>query len=174
MVGVGLRARNGGLKQRTGSVLLTALVIVSGLAAVAASLHLMFKGELDQNVELQRISLAKLQTLYLAEMGVNHVMFGANRAANVAAANPFMPLGAVASSSISVDFTQHVALTRGVAGAQSSCLVTRTGTHDFRVDASLSLPGVGNFTRRVDFSAAYDAGGVGQPAAWELSAYKVY
>lgn len=159
--------------RRKGSVLLISLLLAVGLATIIAGLHLMLKSQMDQAVQVQKISLARLQVNYLAEMGVNHLMFEANRAANVAAANPFAPLGAGAGSAIAVDFTPRVAMTRGVTGAVARCVITRTDTATFRSEATLTVPGVGTFNRAVTFTAAYDAGGEGQPAAWELTSYGV-
>ncbi|MEB3285184.1 MAG: hypothetical protein VKN33_07860 [Candidatus Sericytochromatia bacterium] len=160
-------------RRRTGSVLLISLLLAVGLATIIAGLHLMLKAQMDQAIQVQKISLARLQVNYLAEMGVNHVMFEANRAANVSLANPFTPLGAGVGSAIALDFTPRVAMTRDRAGALARCVVTRTDSANFRVDATLTVPDVGTFTRSVTFGAAYDAGGAGQPAAWELAQYGV-
>ena len=171
MVAVASTRVSGG--RRTGSVLLISLLLAVGLATIIAGLHLMLKSQMDQAVQVQKISLARLQVQYLAEMGVNHLMFEANRGANVAAANPFAPLGAGTGSAIAVDFTPRVAMTRGVTGALARCVLTRADAATFRVDATLTVPQVGTFNRSVTFAAAYDAGGVGQPPAWELTNYGV-
>jgi hypothetical protein len=159
------------VKARRGNLIVTAFFVTIGIAVVVGGIHAVVQTQLERSFELQRISLARLQSTYLAEMGLNHVMYEANRASKRATANPFTPLGTVAGSSISLDFKDNVAMTRGVAGAVASCLVTRNAPTTFQVDATLTLPGVGTFRKRVTFGAAYDS--VSSPPAWELTSYTV-
>lgn len=161
------RARGG----RRGNLIVTAFFVMVGIALVVGGLQTVLKSQLETAMELQRISIARLQSTYLAEMGLNHVMYEANRAAKRATTNPFTPLGTPLGSSISLDFKQNVAMTRDVSGAVASCLVTRTGASAFQVDATLTVPDVGTFKKRLTFSAAYDA--ASSPPAWELATYDI-
>ncbi|MEB3222235.1 MAG: hypothetical protein VKS61_09175 [Candidatus Sericytochromatia bacterium] len=156
---------------RRGNLVLTAFFLTVGIAVIVGGVQAVLKAQLNNALVLQHISLARLQSTYLAEMGLNHVMYEANRSSKRATANPFTPLGLPAGSSISLDFKDNVAMTRGVSGAVASCLVTRTGTNAFQVDSTLTVPDVGTFRKRLTFAAAYDA--ASSPPAWELSAYDI-
>lgn len=156
---------------RRGGIVVTAFGIAVLIALLVGGIHTALRTQLDNAAAVQRISLARLQSTYLAEMGLNHLMYEANRASKRATANPFTPLGTPVGSSLSLDFKENVAMTRGLAGAVASCLVTRTGANAFRIEATLTVPEVGTFQKRLTFSAAYDA--AESPPAWELTAYDI-
>lgn len=170
-----LRTPFGRLKARArrGSLVVTSFVVVVGMAVIVGGIHQMLKSQLESAYELQRISFAKLQARYLAEMGVNHMMYTANKTAYVGTANPWSSLGmgTTSGNAISIDFKDKVAMTRGVSGATAACTVTRGAGNAFTVVSSLTVPNVGTYTKTVGFTATYDAGGGGYPAAWELSAF---
>lgn len=164
------------LRARRGSLVVTSFVVIVGMAVIVGGIHQMLSSQLDQAYEMQRISFARLQAKYLAEMGVNHMMYVANKTANVGTANPWSPTGLAATtgSAISVDFKDQVAMTRGVSGASATCQVTRTAANAFSVAATLVVPGVGTYNETVTFSAAFDAGGGGYPPAWELASFQSF
>lgn len=163
-------------RARRGSLVVTSFVVIVGMAMIVGGIHQMLSSQLEQSYELQRISFAKLQVKYLAEMGVNHMMYVANKTANVGTANPWstISMGAGTGSAISVDFKDKVAMTRGVTGASATCTISRTGANAFSVLGTLVVPDVGTYTETVTFSATYDAGGGGYPPAWELTAFQSF
>lgn len=147
-----------------GSMVVTVFVILACLMLVVGGLNVFLQQQIRQSTDIQRISLAKLQTLYLAEMGVNQVMYYANQGTHVALADPF-PV--VDGASVQYDFQPNVAMVRGVSGAGAICVVSRTGASNFRVDATLTVPNVGTFTRAVTFVTAKPA------TQWVLSTYTI-
>lgn len=165
-------------RARRGSLVVTSFIVIVGMAMIVGGIHQMLSTQLDQAYEIQRISFAKLQVKYLAEMGVNHMMYIANKTANVGdgTTNPWsaISMGAGTGSAISVDFKDKVAMTRGVSGASATCTISRTGANAFSVLGTLVVPNVGTYTETVSFSAAYDAGGGGYPAAWELASFQSF
>ena len=164
------------LRARRGSLVVTSFIIVVGMAVIVGGIHQMLSAQLTSAYEIQRISFAKLQVKYLAEMGVNHMMYTANKTAYVAQANPWsnISLGATTGSAIAIDFKDKVAMTRGVSGASATCTITRTAASAFSCLATLVVPNVGTYTDTVTFTATYEAANGGYPAAWELSAFQSY
>lgn len=153
------------MKGRRGSLVVTAFVIVVGMAMMVAGIQTMLKNQLDQTLTIKDISLAKTQVIYLAEMGVNHVMYIANSDAKIGAADPWpMAQGTTAT----FDFKNYVAMTKNVSGATATCTVQRTAAASFQCDATLYIPSVGTFTKRCDFSATQAS------PVWKLSAFQSY
>lgn len=152
---------------RRGSLVVTAFMIVIGMAVMVGGIHAMLKNQLDQTLTIKDISLARTQAVYLAEMGVNQLMYDANKGATGNALTPWpMAIGSKAT----YDFKANVALVRNNAStaAKAYCDITRTATNSFRCDASLEVPGVGTFSKRVDFTAAYTL------PVWKLTALQAY
>lgn len=151
---------------RRGSLVVTSFIIVIGMALMVGGIHTMLKNQLDQTLTIKDISLAKTQVVYLAEMGVNNLMYIANSNANIGVALPWpMAVSAYAD----YDFKPYVAMVRGLASpAAANCRLTRTAIHSFRCDATLTVPTVGTFTKRIDFTAAQAA------PVWKLTAYQTF
>lgn len=168
--------RTSPFRARRGSLVVTSFIIVVGMAVIVGGVHQMLSAQLNSAYEIQRISFAKLQAKYLAEMGVNHMMYVANKTANVTSANPWstIALGTTTGSAVSIDFKDKVAMTRGVTGASASCTITRTAASSFSCLATLVVPNVGTYTDTVTFSAAYEAANGSYPAAWELATFTSY
>ena len=162
---VGLRFARSKAAQR-GNLIVTAFVIVMGMMLVFGGINTFLQQQIATSTTMEGIGYAKLQTLYLAEMGLNQVMYTANQAANVGQPNPF-PVGTATGSAASFDFTQQVAMVRGGAANAAHCVVVRTGALSFQVDAYLNVPKVGNFTKSITFSAAQSG------SAWVLASYNV-
>lgn len=156
-------------KRRRGSVILISLIAVLALTMTVGAVQVMLVERMRQSTIGTEASLARRQALYLAEMGLNHVMFQAN----LAPAQPF-PV----SAPMTLDFTETIAMTRGRAGAKATCVITPqppypwTPRPAFGVTAELRLPH-GTFTRSVYFDvgrATHPAPGAAAPQ-WALTRY---
>ena len=147
-----------------GSLTVAAMVIILGMMVMVGGIHFFMQEQMRQSYEIQKISFARLQTLYLAEMGVNQIMYEANKAANASRPDPF-PVASGAA--IALNFKGNVALVRSDASGAADCIVTRTGTDAFRVDATLVSTDTGTFNRTVNFT-------VGKPGGqWVLTSYRI-
>lgn len=87
-----------------GSLLVVSFVFVIATILVFSGLYTVLKEQMRQSLEIKEATSAKTQAFYLAEMGINELMFLANRD------NAF-PAGVTF-----IDFTDHVKMTR-TAGA---------------------------------------------------------
>ena len=156
-------------QRRRGSVILISLIAVLALTMTIGTVQVMLVERMRQSTIGTEASLARRQALYLAEMGLNHVMFQAN----LTPAQPF-PF----STPATLDFTEAITMTRGRAGAKATCLLTPqppypwTPRPAFGVTAELRLP-EGTFTQSVYFDvgrAAHSAPGAAAPQ-WVLTRY---
>ena len=98
-------------KARRGSLVVTAFMIVIGMTVMVGGIHTILKNQLEQTLTIKDISLAKTQAVYLAEMGVNHLMYIANQDSNVGVASPWpMAIGTYAD----YDFKANIAMVRAL------------------------------------------------------------
>lgn len=107
---------------RPGNFIVTSFMLVMAMVVIMGSLSFFLKEQIRQATEIQWVSMRKLQALYLAEMGINHAMFEANKSPD--SQNPGSVLGLTAAQHKFVDFTQNVAMVRGQSPAadfQASC-----------------------------------------------------
>lgn len=157
------------LERRRGSVILISLIAVLALTMTIGTVQVMLVERMRQSTAGTEASLARRQALYLAEMGLNHVMFQAN----LAPAQSF-PV----TSTVTVDFTETIAMTRGRDGTKATCVLTPqppypwTPRPAYGVTAELQLP-EGTFTQSVYFDvgrAAHPAPGASTPQ-WVLTRY---
>lgn len=163
-------------RARRGSITVTAFVIIIAMLTSAFGVQLFLKEQIRQGTEMQYIGLGKLQVLYLAEMGLNHVMFEANR--NPEAVQPF-PVPTDYVTGRTFDFKQQVAMVRNMATGVATCTVVRRAADageviganqaKFQVQARLVCAG-GTFTKVLNFSVEKKAG-TGQQ--WVLKSYQV-
>jgi Flp pilus assembly protein TadG len=145
------------LKARRGSLVVTAFVFVIAMTMMAFGIHTMLKNQLEQASTLKGVSMAKLQTLYLAEMGVNYWMYTANQNLNAS-----FPTPAIIGTQ---DFKTHVAMVRNVASGVATCLAgttpaakVATGYPPYMITATLTTSD-GTFNRVVYFDVAKLSGG---------------
>lgn len=145
--------------RRRGSLIVTSFMMVVGMMVVVGGINAMLKNQIETSLTIQKISFARLQTLYVAEMGVNQLMYTANTAASLAniATNGYDPFSTVISttsgSKVTMDYTNNVALTRGVAGASATVTITRGAGMNFTVLGTVVSPGTGTFNRTLTFGA---------------------
>ena len=98
---------------RRGSVIVAVFVILVCMMLVVGGIHTFVQQQIRQSGEIQHISIAKLQALYLVEMGVNQLMYNANQGVNVSKPDPFPvrmaldELGYEASEAIFVGDSPH-------------------------------------------------------------------
>lgn len=88
------------LQARRGNLMITAFIFVLVVMMVFAGLDGMLREQLRQSLDIKDSSLETLQAQYLAEMGVNELMYVANQ-------NNSFP-----TSTQFYDFTNYVAMTR--------------------------------------------------------------
>ena len=145
------------LTARRGSLVVTAFIFVIAMTMMAFGIHQMLKTQMEQSAALKGVSLAKLQALYLAEMGVNYWMYTANQNLNAS----FPPAATIGTQ----DFKTRVAMVRndpaGVArcvAADATAAELAAGMPRYKVSATLTTPD-GTFTRTVYFDAAKLSGG---------------
>ncbi len=163
-------------RARRGNLVVTSFILVVGMAVLVGGTHTMVTNQVNQSIEVKDITLARLQTIYLAEMGLNHVMYAMNKAANVATANPLSGISlANAGDVVSIDFKDKIAMTRSLAGSTATCTVTLTAatatSKSFTCVGTLDMPELPAYSKTVTFSAAYDS--TAAPQAWELSSYAI-
>jgi hypothetical protein len=172
------------LKARRGNLIVTAFFIVIGMMVVVGGINTMLQGQISNSQTIKDISLSKVQAFYLAEMAINQMMFDANRTAYITLSPPRFPAANGVGQNTYYDFTSNVWMTRpaasgggGDANSKATCVVTCTAytagvSAAYRVDATLVAPGgQGTYTKRVDFSAGYQAG---PPPKWVLTSYRAY
>jgi hypothetical protein len=147
-----------------GSMVVTTFVILMGLMVVVGGIHVFLQQQIAQSTAIQRISLAKLQALYLAEMGVNQVMYHANQAVRVNTPDPF-PIAT--GTAAQYDFKANVAMTRHDAGGVARCVIRRTAANAFSLEATLTVTDVGTFTKSVQFTTSKPA------TQWVLANYTI-
>lgn len=160
-----MRPRQSARARQRGSLIVTSFVVVIAMAMIMAAVHTLLKDQIRQSGEYKGVALAKLQAYYLAEMGINHYMFEANRTG----AQPGLPL--------TVDLTPQVALVRPPATGSAICTVSATvggdpdapaGAPPFKVTAVLTTPG-GTYRKTVFFNSAMST----NPPQRVLTAYRV-
>lgn len=148
----------------------TALCIVLGMAVMTIGIHTMLNEQIRQAGDMQQIGLGKLQAYYLAEMGLNQIMFVANQDPD--ADSPF-PVTKTANQATVFDFKSNVESTRSFTGGVAKCTITYQSGNatnaNFLVAAHLVTQG-GSFDRTIQFSAQ-KMNGAGQP--WVLAGYSV-
>lgn len=169
------------MKKRPGSLIVTSFVIVVGMVVVVGGINTMLKQQMDTAQDIQKISFAKLQTTYVAEMALNQMMFDANDDDNVdSATNPFTPVPTTLNSQVEFDFTNYVAMTRNVTSsdgtaATAKVVITRGATTAttaaFTAVATVYNKDVGTFSKTINFAATKT--GVSPAAGWYLSNYTV-
>ena len=160
--------------KRRGNMTVTALCIVLGMMALTAGIHTMLTEQIRQAGAMQSIGLAKLQAYYLAEMGLNQVMFEANQ--NMTATNPFKVSTTTGQGTL-YDFKKNVAMVRNSTAGAATCTVSyQTAVPNvlirsvtFKVIANLVVPQAGTFVKTVTFSTQQTL--TGQP--WLLTGYTV-
>lgn len=162
-----------------GSLLVVSFVFVIATVLVFSGLYTVLKEQMRQSLEIKEATSAKTQAFYLAEMGVNELMFLANRD------NAF-PAGVTF-----IDFTSHVKMTRGASvptlpaptnappasypSAYAYVWVVNwpaapAGTTGRQLHAKLKLANSGEVYEKVlNFAAAKDAAS----GHWVLSSYRV-
>lgn len=135
--------------RQRGNLVVTSFILVMAMMLVVGGIQGMLKEQIRQGTEIQRVAFGRLQALYLAEMGVNHLMHIANKAANAAVADPF-PV--TAGAPYTYDFKPHVAMVRDDAAGAAVCVINRVSGTTFEVTATLQTEG-GPFNRTVRFGA---------------------
>ena len=137
-----------------------------GVIVMVGGVSTMLRSQIESAAQLQQISVAKIQATYLAEMGLNHVMFEANT--NPDGANP---LGPQKRSPLS--FKQQVAMVRDDPAGVATCEVHRLGavggTERLQVKAVLVTRGA-TYRRTLEF-AVRKKPGVGEQ--WVLAGYNI-
>ena len=155
---------------RRGNFIVTAFMIGIGMMVMVGGVHQLLESQIAGASEIQKISMGKLQATYLAEMGINQVMFDAN--VNPDAADPF---GIVAGGAQGkrFDFKSSVAMVRSEAAGVAECVVVRQaasgGAERFQVQARL-VTGGATFRRTVDFQTRKKPGTGEQ---WILAGYAI-
>lgn len=155
---------------RPGNLVVTTFMLSIGVMVMVGGVSTMLRSQIDGATKLQKISIAKLQATYLAEMGVNQLMYDANTAPD--AANPF---GVVAGSGQGkrYDLKAQVAMVREDAAGVAECVIVRQaasgGVERFQVQARLVTQGE-TFRRVLDFSTRKKPGAGGQ---WVLASYNL-
>ncbi|HEY9724144.1 MAG TPA: hypothetical protein V6D47_19235 [Oscillatoriaceae cyanobacterium] len=163
-------------KRRRGSVLVVAFGIVIALVILIAGINTMLQNQISQADESEHIAIAKLQSQYLAEMGLNQVMYAANvnPDAQYSGTNDAFTVPAYGSGKgQTYDFKQDVALVRNMSGGAASCTIQRLAPQPdgplFQVVATL-VTDAGTFHKTIDFGAK-KMPGTGEQ--WVLSSYTV-
>lgn len=152
--------------RRGGLVLASCLIVAAMWAGRALVGH-----HFDPAASMSDV--ARLQVFYVAEMGLNDVMFDAN-AGN---ARPLFPAGAAVGTTVSFDYSDRVWLTRHDGGSghagSSRCTVVLTGVAPdrrvYRSTATLDL----DDGRRVNSIVSFTAVRQGNPPTWVLADYRV-
>lgn len=156
---------------RPGNMTVAVMLIVLVMASMTAGIHTLLSTQIDNASQMQKIGLAKIQATYLAEMGLNQVMFQANQSPD--AAQPF-PVTTTPGQATTLDFKNEVALVSGLTGGAATCTVAFTArsatTASFQVNATLAVPPAGTFNRTLEFTTN-KLPGTGQP--WVLTGYQV-
>lgn len=161
--------RHARLRRRPGSIVLVSLIAILALTMTVGSVQVMLVERMRQSTVGTEASLARKQALYLAEMGLNHVMFQANL-------DPTQPFPVTATTTL--DFTETVAMTRQRAGARATCTVIPqpsyawTPAPAYAVRGDLVVP-EGSFSETVYFDvgrASRTAPGAAAPQ-WVLTRY---
>jgi hypothetical protein len=138
---VGKLTRLGVGRARAGNLVLTTFLISLGLVLGVVGVTSVLKTQIDQATAIDRIAMAKLQVGYLAEMGLNQLMFDANL--NPDAADPF-GLTAGSATGKRYDFKTQVAMVRNDAQGVAECIVLREtdggAERAFQVQARLRVP----------------------------------
>lgn len=154
---------------RPGYFALLALVGVLALTMTVAAIATHFKERVRASGDAVGVALARLQVLYLAEMGVNAVMFQANLA-------PEAPHPALTSTTL--DFKAEVSLVRAEPAGEALVLVgpatPRAGRPPYAARATLTCP-AGTYVQTVYFDigrAPALTGGLAPPQ-WTLTRYVV-
>ncbi|MDB5095582.1 MAG: hypothetical protein JWM80_3 [Cyanobacteria bacterium RYN_339] len=157
--------------RRRGNLVVTAFFIVLGLGVITAGIETMLGEQIRQASDIQSIGLAKLQCYYLAEMGLNHVMFEGNK--NPTTNPDTFPVSTAAGQGTRFDFKTNVELVRNNVNGQAYCTVIRKVTNPnnvtFQVQAHL-VTTAGTFDRVIEFVTQKKAG-TGQP--WVMAGYSV-
>lgn len=134
-------------------------MIIMGMMVVVGGINTMLGQQMESSLTVQKLSFGKVQALYLAEMGVNQLMYEANSATGLAGIattgyDPFATLLSTNSGSeVSWDFKSNIPMIRNVAGGTAVCTATRGTGMSFSVLGTLFNPGVGTFKRAVTFTA---------------------
>ena len=151
-------------KRRQGSIILWSLVAVVGLMLVIGMFQWQLSERVRQSSQGAGLMLGRVQALYLAEMGLNELMFQAN----VHPEGPF-PLAGAATR----DFTAQVALARAEPGGSATCTLRATGGDPpYEAVGTLRLA-AGTFTRTVGFDVGRAAAPIPgrSTAQWVLTRY---
>lgn len=168
---------------RPGNFIVTSFVLVMGIVMVMAGLNFFLREQLRQATDIQKVSMCKLQALYLAEMAINQAMYEANKSPD--GENPGSVMGLDAGEHKFVNFTNNVAMVRPVSGQpvradrQASCDLTfssqvppapaQATTVYMRSKGYLLYDGEGQWVE-LDF-VARKLPGAGQP--WVMDGYSV-
>lgn len=158
-------------RRRRGTGLIISLVAVLALMGVIGLTARMIQVQSAGAGETHAVSLARMQALYLAEMGLNQLMYQAN----LTPAAPF-PLTGV----LELDFRTQVAMARATPGGVARCQLSPAGADpeadgaDYRVTATLTVE-AGTFERRAYFDVARaSVTGAGAVAPqWVLARYRL-
>jgi hypothetical protein len=168
IVGAPLRRFLG--RKRPGNLIVTTFMISMGVMVMVGGVNAMLRNQVATALDIQKISMGKLQSTFLAEMGINQFMYEVNDAPDIA--DPF-GLTAGAATGRSYNFKPQVAMVRTEAAGVAECVVLRqTDSGDlrrFQVQARLVTAGA-TYRKTIDFTTRKLQGTGGQ---WILASYNV-
>lgn len=155
-------------RKRPGNLIVTTFMISLGVMVMVGGVSAMLRNQVATATDIQKISMGKLQTTFLAEMGINQFMYEVNDAPDLA--DPF-GLTAGATTGRNYNFKPQVAMVRAEAAGVAECIVLRQADagdlRRFQVQARLVTQGT-TYRKTIDFTARKLQGTGGQ---WILASY---
>lgn len=152
------------LAGRPGNFAIISLVAVLAMTMTVSALATYFREEVRNTGDAGDITLARLQALYLAEMGINEAFFRANR--SPAAGSP-------AATPTTIDLKREVAMVRDDPAGEAQVVIgpaaPQPGRPALEARATLRCK-QGLFTRTVYFDAGRSAS---TPPQWTLTRYVI-
>ena len=142
-------------------MVVVAFMFICAMMVMFAGIATMLKTQMADSLTIKSVSLARIQAFYVAEMGVNDIMFWANKTPT----NPTWP-----STGTVVDFTPHVSMVRNATTgyAEAAYVKTSSSPVSYQVIGRVVVDGDATvYTRAVSFSTTYNG------SMWVLSSYAI-